>query len=155
MTPAAPFSDHQSDLARDTAVRGTVAVGLLGVALIHVLDGIGKYSETRYLFWMFMGLVVSSIAVAVAVLFTRSRLSLLAAAGLTASALAGYVLSRTTGLPSATGDIGNWKEPLGVATVFIEATILLVAVPALALAGRGSLAGRTEVTSLHAARAAA
>ena len=125
MTPAAPFPDHQSDLARDTAVRGTVAVGLLG------------------------------IAVAVAVLFTRSRLSLLAAAGLTASALAGYVLSRTTGLPNATGDIGNWKEPLGVATVFIEATILLVAVPGLALAGRGSLAGRTEVTSLHAARAAA
>lgn len=126
--------------APDGAVRATVAVGLLGVGLVHVLDGIGKWSETRYLFWMFMALVVASIATAGAVLFTKSRYALLAAAGLTASALVGFILSRTTGLPNATGDIGNWSEPIGVANVFLEASIILIAVPAFALASRGARA---------------
>ena len=118
-------------MIRDAAVRGTVAVGLLGVALIHVIDGIGKYSETRYLFWMFMGLVVSSIAVALAVLFTKSRTALVAAAGLTATALIGYVLSRTTGLPNASDDIGNWTETIGVANVFIESAVVVIATSAV------------------------
>ena len=28
------------------------AVGLAGIGLIHLLDSIGKYGETRYIFWM-------------------------------------------------------------------------------------------------------
>jgi hypothetical protein len=117
-------------LIRDAATRAIVAVGLLGVGLIHLLDSIGKYSETRYLFWMFVGLILSSIAVASALLFTRSKLAMTAAIALTASALVGFILSRTTGLPNATGDIGNWTEPIGLANVFVEGAILAIAVPA-------------------------
>jgi hypothetical protein len=40
------------------------------------------------------------------------------------SAIAGYVVSRTTGLPNATGDVGNWGEPLGVASLFVEGTVV-------------------------------
>lgn len=135
--------NHHTDLqedpltaARDMVARGTVAVGLLGVGLIHVIDSIGKYSETRYLFWMYIGLVISSIAIAGALLFTRSRLALPAAIGLVASALAGFILDRTTGLPNASGDIGNWTEPIGLANLFVEGAILFVAIPAHLLAGR-------------------
>ncbi|MCW3014462.1 MAG: hypothetical protein JWO02_1554 [Solirubrobacterales bacterium] len=143
--------DTHTAIVRDAATRGTVAVGLAGIALIHVIDGVGKWSETRYLFWLFMGLIVSSLAVAGAVLFTGTRASLLAAAGLSASALVGYVLSRTTGLPNATGDIGNWGEPIGLANVVIEAAVILVAAPAALLAARGGAAVRTP--AVHAARA--
>jgi hypothetical protein len=122
--------------ARDMAARATVAVGLLGVGLIHLIDSIDKYSETRYQFWMFVALIAGSITVAGALLFARTRLAMPAAIALTASALLGYVLSRTTGLPNATGDIGNWKEPIGLANVFVEGAILLVAIPAQLLAGR-------------------
>jgi hypothetical protein len=122
--------------ARDMVARGTVAVGLLGVGLIHVVDSIGKYSETRYLFWMYIGLVISSVAVAGALLFTRSRLALPAAIGLVASALAGFILDRTTGLPNASGDVGNWTEPIGLANLFVEGAILFVAIPAHVVAGR-------------------
>ena len=121
---------------RDMATRATVAVGLLGVGLIHVIDSVGTYTETPYLFWMYMGLILSSIAIAGALLFTRSRLAMPAAIGLVASALAGFILDRTTGLPNASGDIGNWTEPIGLANMFVEGAILFVAIPAQLLAKR-------------------
>src|SRR3954465_2359494 len=114
--PGAHHRDHQAlaQAVREAAVRGTVVVGLAGIAVIHAVDSVGKWSEVRYMFWMYMALIVGALATAGAVLFTRSRLALLAAGGIAASAFAGYVLSRTTGLPSATDDIGNWTEPLGL-----------------------------------------
>lgn len=139
-----PTSSHPAAAPGDAAARGVVAVGLMGVGLVHVLDGIGKYTETRYLFWMFMGLVVSCVAAAVAVLFTRSRVVFLGAAALMASALVGYVLSRTTGLPNASGDIGNWKEPIGVVNVFLEVATIAIAAPAYFVHGRSGRAGATH-----------
>jgi lysylphosphatidylglycerol synthetase-like protein (DUF2156 family) len=119
-------------LVRDIAARATLAVGLAGIGLIHLLDSIGKYGETRYIFWMYVALIAGCLAVGAAVLFTRSRAAFLAAAGLAASAAAGYVLSRTTGLPNATGDIGNWKEPLGLASLFVEGSVMAVGLGAYA-----------------------
>ena len=137
---------------RDVGARATVAVGLLGVGLIHLLDSIGKYSETRYLFWMYVALIVGSLVTAAAVLFTRSRLAFLAAAGLAGSALVGFIVNRTVGLPNATGDIGNWTEPLGLASMFVEAAIVAVAVPAYGFAARlapRSAAGHDRVAPRH------
>ncbi len=122
--------------ARDVDARATVAVALFGVGLIHVIDSVGKYTETRYLFWMYIGLILSSIAIAGALLFTRSKLAMPAAIALVASALVGFLLSRTVGLPSASDDIGNWVEPIGLANMFVDGAILFVAIPAQLLAGR-------------------
>jgi hypothetical protein len=120
-------------LVRDIATRAALAVGLAGIALIHLLDSIGKYGETRYIFWLYIGLMVASLATAAAVLFTRSRAAFLAAAALAAGAIAGYVLSRTTGLPNATDDIGNWTEPLGLASLFVEGVVVAVGTTAYAV----------------------
>src|SRR4051794_36381357 len=117
-------------LVHDIAARATVAVGLAAIGVIHLLDSIGKYSETRYLFWMYIALIVGSIGVAGLLLFPRSRAAFLAAAGLAGSAALGYVLSRTTGLPNATGDIGNWTEPLGLASLFVEGGVVAVSLVA-------------------------
>src|SRR4051794_41986832 len=94
-------------LARDVATRATVAVGLAAIGVIHLLDSIGKYSETRYLFWMYIALIAGSVVVAGAVLFTRSRAGVLAAAGLGGGAPVGFVLGRPTGAANAEG--GNRK----------------------------------------------
>ena len=125
-------SDDLRGLVTEVAARATVAVGLAGIALIHLLDSIGKWSETRYLFWMYVALMVGSLVTAGAVLFTRSRLSWLAAAGVAASALIGFVINRTVGLPNAMGDIGNWTEPLGLASLFVEGATVAVSLAALA-----------------------
>jgi hypothetical protein len=120
-------------LVAEIGTRATVAVGLTGIALIHLLDSIGKWSETRYLFWMYVGLMIASLATAGWVLFTRSRTALLAAAAVAASALVGYVVNRTVGMPGATDDIGNWTEPLGLASLFVEGAVV-----ASSLAGLGA-----------------
>jgi peptidoglycan/LPS O-acetylase OafA/YrhL len=63
-----PQAPRHEDVVRDIAARSVTAVGLAGIALIHLLDAIGKYSETRYLFWMYVALITGSLAVAGAVL---------------------------------------------------------------------------------------
>jgi hypothetical protein len=51
-----------------------------------------------------------------------------AVSAIAATTLAGYVLSRTTGLPGARDDIGDWANPLGLAALAVEAALVAVAV---------------------------
>ena len=50
-----------------------------------------------------------------------------ASAVVTALALAGFLLSRTVGLPQIGDDIGNWTEPLGFPAVGAEALVVVLA----------------------------
>ncbi len=43
------------------------------------------------------------------------------------------VLSRTTGLPGSTDDIGNWSQMLGAVNLLTEAALILLAVTEAAL----------------------
>lgn len=124
------------EAVREGATRATIAVGLGGLAVIHAVDSVGKWTETRYMFWMFIAASVAALGVAAWTVFTRSRMALLAAAVLAGSVLLGYVVNRTVGMPNATGDIGNWVEPLGLASTVIEAATVVVAAGAYALSGR-------------------
>ena len=55
-----------------------------------------------------------------------------ATAGLvSAGTSVGYCLSRTTGLPAAKQDIGNWGEPSGVISLIAEGIVVLLAMHAL------------------------
>jgi hypothetical protein len=149
--------EHDFDplhLVREISTRAAVAIGLAGIGLIHLLDSIGKYDETRYIFWMYIALIAGSLATAGAVLFTRSRLPFLAAAGLAASAIVGYVLSRTTGLPHATDDVGNWTEPLGLASLFVEGAVIAASLTAYALVPRTVVKANRRLRSLVLADAA-
>jgi|SRR3954469_4699733 len=136
--------------AREIVARAVAAVGLAGIALIHLLDGIGKFHETPYMGWMYIGLMGSCLAVAATLIRANLREAWLAAIVLPASAIVGYILTRTVGLPQAHGDVGNWSEPLGLAALFVEGAVIAVAAygvaalrPAklLARGGRAALAG--------------
>lgn len=117
--------------ARQLVARAVAVVGLAGVALIHVLDGIDKFAETPYMGWMYVGLIIASLGTAAALIWGNVREAWLAALLIPLSAMAGFILTRTVGLPQATGDIGNWSEPLGVASLFVEACLVLVSGVAL------------------------
>ena len=52
--------------------------------------------------------------------------------GLTAAAtLVGFTLTRTTGLPGAHGDIGNWGETIAVWSLLAELLVVVLALFAL------------------------
>jgi hypothetical protein len=124
------------DAVRDGIARAVGVVGLSGVALIHLLDAPGKFSETPYLGWMYVALIAGCLVTAAALVASSDRRAWVAAALLPAGALVGYVLTRTTGLPQATGDVGNWSEPLGLASLFVEGSLVALSGAALAV-GRG------------------
>jgi FtsH-binding integral membrane protein len=124
-----------AEAVQEAAVRGTLAIGLAGIAVIHAVDSVGKWTESRYMFWMYMALIASSVGVGAAVLFSRSRRAVGAAAAFAAIVLAAFVVDRTLGLPNATGDIGNWTEPLGLASMVVEGLVIAVGLGGLRTAG--------------------
>jgi hypothetical protein len=119
-------------VARDVLTRGLAAVGLLGIALIHILDAIPTFTELPYKGWLYLALIVSAITAAGLLVRGGSQRVWLTVAGLVGGAALSFVYSRTVGLPGGAGDVGNWAEPFGVATLFLEGAVLVVAVYALA-----------------------
>jgi hypothetical protein len=128
--PAVAATADVFALVRTAAARATIAVGLAAIAVIHAVDSVGHWSDARYLFWMYMALIAAAIGLAGAVLLHRSPLPLLAAAGLAALVFVGYVISRTVGLPDGADDIGNWTEPLGLASLVVEGMVVAVGLAA-------------------------
>jgi Na+/proline symporter len=112
------------DAVRDGIVRAVAIIGLAGFALIHLLDLPDTISGTPYIGWMYIGLIVSAVGLAGALARTSDVRVWAATAALVVSVMVGYLLSRTTGLPQSTDDIGNWGEPLGIAMLFVGGSLL-------------------------------
>ena len=105
---------------------------LLGIALIHWLDLGGKMAEVPYLGYMYLALIVGSVFAAV-LLFVRPRAGWTLGGVLALATFIGYCINRTVGMPNAADDIGNWGEPLGVASLFVEGGVVLLSAAVLRL----------------------
>jgi len=111
-------------------VRRGGSVGLVGagislivvVGLIHLIDAPEDLEEGSYLGFLFLANFLGAL-VAAAGIYRGNRwgwvLGLLVAGG----AFAGYVISRTAGLPGL-GVEEEWLEPLGVLSLVVEALFL-------------------------------
>ncbi len=106
--------------------RGATIIGLLSIALIHVLDLPGKWAETRYLGIGYVLVIAASLILAEIISTRDDKRAMYASAALSAAVLAGFIINRTVGMPHATEDIGNWGEPLGLASLFVEAITVWV-----------------------------
>ena len=100
--------------------RSAVVLGLVGLAGVHILDLPAKFEETPYLAWAYIGIILFAVVVVERLTVKGSVLDYLGAAGVSLAVFAGYVINRTVGMPGAMGDIGNWWEPLGLLSLFIE-----------------------------------
>jgi len=132
---------------RDQVGRAVGVVLLLGIALIHLLDAVDQFHEHTYVFVLYLLLMAGSLAVAAFLLRTDSRLAwslVTLIAGLT---LLGFILSRTTGLPNFDDDIGNWTEPLGLASLFTEGVALLLGLYKVATTPRIERGGLTAAVA--------
>jgi hypothetical protein len=125
--PAAHKS-HVSD--RSWLPRLAGAVLCLAVAVIHVIDQGGfpgsktpVYVGDGYYALELIGAVTAVLLIAGAI-----RAGWFLAMGVAAGPFIGYILSRGPGLPGYTDDIGNWTEPLGLASLAVEALLFALAV---------------------------
>jgi hypothetical protein len=111
--------------------------GLGAIIAIHTSELSGKVEETAYLGLGYVLLVAASIVAIVAIANRDIRGWYLA--GLTAAAtITGFVLTRTTGLPDAKGDIGNWGETIAVWSLIAEGAVVVFSLAAIARSRRGA-----------------
>ena len=147
------MNNELTHLVRDGVARGAAVVALAAVGLIHLLDIPGKFQETPYMAWLYVGLITGCVLTAAALVRGSDRRAWAAAALLPLGAIAGFTLTRTVGLPQATGDISNWGEPLGMASLFVEGS--LVALSAMVLGERRARPVGSAFRSRELQRAAA
>ncbi len=117
---------------RNAIARALAVVGLAGVALIHFVDAPGTFADAPYKGWLYVGLIASCLAAAAALVRSNDRRAWFATLLFPLGAMVAFLVSRTVGLPQGADDIGNWAEPLGMASLFVEG--LLVALSAAMLA---------------------
>ena len=134
--PQVPEAQLDSTV-RDAIARTLAVVGLAGVALIHVLDAHDTFVSSQYKGWLYFGLIAGCV-VSGAMLVRRSDTRAWAASLLLPlGAFVAFIYSRTVGLPGGADDIGNWWEPLGLSSLFVEGA--LVALAANVLVERAAL----------------
>ncbi|MGY2896016.1 hypothetical protein [Deinococcus sp. UYEF24] len=97
------------------------------IAFMHFRDIPSKLGETPYLGWSYILLVAGCAAAGAWLLSTHWWQGYALGALISLGAIIGYVLTRTTGLPNATGDIGNWGEPAGIISLLVEAAFVVLA----------------------------
>jgi hypothetical protein len=101
--------------------RSAVVIGLLGLAAVHVMDLPGKWTETPYLAFAYIGIIAVAVILVESLIKEAIKAAFLASFGLALAVIFGYVINRTVGMPGSMGDIGNWFEPLGLLSFGVEA----------------------------------
>lgn len=112
------------------------AAAVLAIGLIHILDAVGTYHSTRWIFWAYMAVIFASVPVALVLLHSTSLLVWVAAAGVAAGPFLSYIWSRTIGLPGDAPDVGNWLCTLGMAALFVESSLLALSAARLGIGRR-------------------
>lgn len=137
-------SHHDHQVPRAAAI-----VGLGAVALIHLLELQGKLKETPYLGLGYIALIVACVVSGAMLLHRNNRTGWILGGGSAVATLVGYAATRTVGLPKAHGDIGNWLEPIGLASIFIEGIVAAIAMYSLVTTARTPAAGSRAAENRH------
>jgi len=130
--------------------RTLTILGLSGLIAVHVLDLPSKIAEVPYLACAY-GAAILAASILIERIASRDRaIDYLASAALALSVLVTFVINRSVGMPLATDDIGNWLEPLGFLSLFIEASLVYQSARGFVLARRvGSAKAHKGAKSLR------
>jgi predicted membrane channel-forming protein YqfA (hemolysin III family) len=101
--------------------------GLAATVAIHTTELSGKIEETQYLGFGYLLLIAASI-VSIVMISQRDERGWILGGLACAATLVGFVLTRTTGLPNASDDVGNWSEPIAVWSWFAEGIVVVLSV---------------------------
>ncbi len=120
----------QPALGADVISLALAALALAALAVIHVVDLPGTLGPTPLVGAGYLGIIAAAVVTG-GVMITRSHWLAWAAAGsVAASAMGGYVLTRAVpgGFLGDNADAGNWRCPLGIAALSVEAILILLVV---------------------------
>src|SRR5437762_12266967 len=98
----------------DVIARAMGALTLIALAVIHVVDLPGTLGPDRLVGIGYLGIIAAAILIGGVLVARPHWLAWAAAAGVAASAMIGYVLTRALpgGFLGDHGDAGNWHCPL-------------------------------------------
>ena len=111
--------------------RGIAAVGLAATALVHLVQLPDTWQQSPVLGAMFTAIVLCTTAAATAMVAVDGRFLWQGTLLLAIAPILGYIVTRLVVVPFDNTDVGNWFEPLGLASLFIEAALAAVCVDAL------------------------
>ena len=114
----------------DRRLTSAGAFCLIGIAVAHLIDLPGHIQDSPYIAVLFGLLAAASLGLTF--LLTRGiRPDLVwpVAGALALGAIIGYVWSRTIGLPQIEDHVGEWREPVGIAALVFEGTLVALSVP--------------------------
>ncbi len=125
--------DDRTPSVRVIEFAGIVALAITG--FIHLKDMSEKFAEVPYL-GVGYGLIVIGSIVSIVLLARGDRRGWMLGGAMSLATLVGYTLSRTTGLPTSTDDIGNWSETLAIWAGVAE--VVMIVLSGVMLFGRRS-----------------
>jgi hypothetical protein len=120
--------------APQAMVRVVGALLALAVAAVHVADqgGITALNSPGWLGWAFRLIEAGGVLTAVVLLLPWSGwLGWAAGVLLGLGPFTGYIASRSVGLPGDHGDVGNWGDWLGTASLVVEAALVILSLTML------------------------
>ncbi len=131
------------------AVRGAGALLAVTVAAVHVADqgGVTGFASPGWIGWGYRLIEAGGVLTALVLLLPGlarlgpARAGWVAGVLLGAGPFAGYLASRTVGVPGDRDDVGNWGDWLGTVSLFVEAALLALSLGMLLARRRGSPAG--------------
>jgi len=112
----------------DLITRAVGVPALAALAVIHVVDLPGTLGPDRLVGIGYLGIIAVAILAGGAMIARSGWLTWAAAGGLAAAAMIGYLLTRSLpgGFLGDHADVGNWRCPLGIAALSVEALIMLL-----------------------------
>jgi hypothetical protein len=135
-TPEGHHSSHTTSAAVvDAVVRATGILLLMGIAVIHLVQLVPTFQTTPLLALAFIPLIAG--AVVVGAQLVNPNLSLirlwLPVLALAVAAIGGYVFTRVLSTPLDNQDVGNWSCMLGMASLFVEGTLVALSAYAISV----------------------
>lgn len=133
----------------DAVARIAVIAGLAAIALIHILQVPDGFHEIGYLGALFIATGAAAVLLAALMTRTDHDVAWAAAGCLAAVVLICYIISRSVGIPGFTGDMGEWADPRGLASMVAESAVVCVSAAVL-MTHRAPVAGRAAGTAMRA-----
>src|SRR4029077_6592125 len=112
----------------EVTARAVGALALAALAVIHVVDLPGTLGPTPLVGAGYLAIIGAAVVTGGVLIIRSHWLAWAAGAAVAAAAMGGYVLTRAVpgGFLGDHADVGNWRCPLGIAALSVEAVLILL-----------------------------